>query len=112
MKTLNYAKVNYSTEVEFSKSPAVVFTHIIELSKWWPEEFSGERIQLDSAFVCKTGDGHYSKNKVVEFVRDKKLVWLTTESLREADGYELKNPRKIFLKSSLSMLQNGGAVKT
>ena len=26
-------------------------------------------------FICRSGDWHYSKNKVIEFVPDKKVVW-------------------------------------
>lgn len=92
----NYTKIDYSLEIEFSKSPAEVFRHVIDLSKWWPEEFVGESIKPDSEFEFKIGDGHYSKNRVIEFVPDKKLVWLTLESHRAADEFDWTGTRFIF----------------
>jgi hypothetical protein len=74
MKNLSYTKTNYTISIELAKSPNDVFNHIIDLSKWWPEEFVGEAIKLNSEFVFRTGDTHYSKNKVVEFVPNKKVA--------------------------------------
>lgn len=83
MTVKKYKPAKYSVEIELAKSPDDVFDHLIDLSKWWPEEFEGESIELNSEFIFRTGDSHYSKNKVVEFVPDKKLVWLVTESIRK-----------------------------
>jgi hypothetical protein len=92
----NYKPAKYSVEIELAKSPDYIFDHLIDLSKWWPEEFEGESIKLNSEFVFRTGDSHYSKNKVVEFVPDKKLVWLTTESIRKTDNFEWTGTKIIF----------------
>lgn len=88
--------VSYSTSIEVPFSPAVVFKHLNNVTKWWPEEFDGESTQLGDEFVLKTGDVHYSKQKIVEFVPDKKVVWLTTESLRKTDNYEWTGAKMIF----------------
>ena len=82
MDKKNYKVANYSVAIELTKSPNDVFNSLINLKKWWPEDFDGEDIKLNSEFVFTTGDSHYSKNKVVEFVPNEKLVWLTTESIR------------------------------
>jgi hypothetical protein len=89
-------KTKYTVAIEIAKSPDNVFKHLIDLSKWWPEEFLGEKIKLNSAFVFKTGDGHYSKNKVIELVPNKKLVWLTTESKRQSDNFDWTGTKMIF----------------
>ena len=91
-----YSKAIYSVDIELSKSPHAVFTHAIDLAKWWPEEFVGDAIRPDAEFVLQSGDGHYSKNKVIEFVPDKKLVWLTTESLRKTDNFDWSGTKFIF----------------
>lgn len=91
-----YSQAIYSVEIGLSKSPYAVFAQAIDLAKWWPEEFVGESVRSGSEFVLKTGDGHYSKNKVIEFVPDKKLVWLTTESLRQTDKFDWSGTRFIF----------------
>ena len=86
----------YSTEILLEKSPDDVFKHLINLSKWWPEDFEGESLKLNSEFVLRTGDSHYSKNKVIEFEQDKKLVWLTTEALRKPDNFDWTGTKMIF----------------
>src|ERR1700741_494902 len=96
MKNENYIKASYSVSIAFAKSPDDVFDNIINLSKWWPEEFEGESIKLNTEFVFKTGEGHYSKNKVIELVPNKKIVWLTTESLRKADNFDWSGTKMIF----------------
>ena len=96
MANKNYKTVNYSVEIQLERPPNDVFDHVIDLAKWWPEDFEGEGLRLNSEFVFRTGDGHYSKNKVVEFVPDEKVVWLATESLRKADNYDWTGTKFIF----------------
>ena len=96
MTNKNYRAANYTIEIEIAKYPNDVFDHLIELSKWWPEEFEGEAIKLNSEFVFRTGDAHYSKNKVIEFVPNKKVVWLTTESIRKTDNFDWTGTKFIF----------------
>jgi len=36
------------------------------------------------------------KNKIVEFIPNKKLVWLATESIRKTDGYDWTGTKFIF----------------
>ena len=86
----------YSVEMEIAKSPHDVFNHLIDLRKWWPEEFVGDNIRLNSEFVFRTGESHISKNKVIEFVPDKKLVWFTTESIRKSDNFDWTGTKFIF----------------
>jgi hypothetical protein len=96
MENKNYKDANYTVTIELSKSPGEVFNHIIDLSKWWPEEYIGEKIKLNTEFVLKTGDSHFSKNKVIEFVPNKKVVWLTTESIRKTDNFDWSGTKMIF----------------
>ena len=96
MKNKKYTTANYSVEIEVAKSPTEVFNHLINLKKWYPENFDGEEIKLNSEFVFTTGDSHYSKNKVIEFVPEKKLVWIATESIRKTDGFDWTGTKMIF----------------
>ena len=41
----------YSVEIEVTKFPDMVFNHVIDLSKWWVEEFVGEELKFDSEFL-------------------------------------------------------------
>ncbi len=91
-----YITTTYSTKIEVSQSLEEVFNLLIDLPKWWPEEFIGENIKLNSEFVLRTGEGHYSKNKVIEFEANKKVVWLVTEGKRKEDDFDWRGTKMIF----------------
>jgi uncharacterized protein YndB with AHSA1/START domain len=93
---LNYKSAVYTVELAFAKSPAEVFNCLINLKKWWPEDFAGDDVQLDSVFDLTVGDGHYSKNRVTDFVPDKKFAWVTVSSNRQSDGFDWTGTRFIF----------------
>src|ERR1700749_2582899 len=88
--------VKYSTSIRVPFSPSVVFANINDVAKWWPEEFEGESQKLNDEFILRTGDVHYSKQQIVEFVPGKKVVWLTTDSLRKTDNYEWTGTKMIY----------------
>jgi hypothetical protein len=97
MKSKNYTVANYTVSIEVAGSPHDIFNHIIyDVSKFWPEEFEGESARLNDEFVFSSGDSHYSKNKVVKLIPDKKVVWLVTESIRKTDNYEWTGTKMIF----------------
>ncbi len=97
MANKNYIKVNYAVAIEVAKSPGDVFNHLInDVAKWWPEDFEGESSKLNDEFVFRSGDSHYSKNKVIELMPDKKVVWLVPESIRKTDNYEWTGTKMIF----------------
>jgi len=88
---------NYTVAIDVTKSQNEVFNHIInDVAKFWPEEFEGESTKLNDEFVFRSGDSHYSKNKVVEFVPNKKVVWLVTESIRKTDDFEWTGTKMVF----------------
>ena len=87
----------YTVAIEVARSAHDVFDHVInDVSKYWPEEIEGECTRLNDEFIFRSGDSHYSKNKVVEFVPNKKVVWLVTESIRKTDNYEWTGTKMIF----------------
>jgi len=100
----NYKDATYTVAIEVSKSPTDVFNFITNLSQWWVEEFKGEKLKLNSEFELKVGEGHHSKNKVLEFIPNKKFVWVTTESLRTSDNFDWTGTKMIF---ELLAISNG-----
>jgi len=96
MKSDNYQKTKYSVGFEVARPASDVFKHVLDLSKWWPEEFVGEGFQPGSEFVFRIGDSHYSKNKVTEFIPNKKVAWITTESRRSSDDFDWTGTRMVF----------------
>lgn len=97
MESANITAANYTVTMELLKPPTVVFNHIInDVPEFWPEEFEGASSHLNDEFVFRSGDSHYSKNKVVEFELNKKVVWLVTESIRKTDNFEWTGTKMIF----------------
>ena len=97
MTNKNYKATNYKVAIEVAKSTNDVFNHIInDVSKFWPEDFEGKTTKLNDEFVFRTGDSHYSKNKVAELIQNKKVVWLVTESIRETDNFDWSGTKMIF----------------
>jgi hypothetical protein len=88
---------NYTTTIEVAKSPQDVFDHLLnDVSKFWPEELEGICSKLNDQFIFRSGDAHYSKNKVIELVPNKKVVWLVTDSMRKPDNFEWTGTKMIF----------------
>lgn len=102
-------KINYSVTIEVANSPNSVFNHLTrDISKFWPEEFEGDSSNLNDEFTFRTGDSHYSKNKVVELLQNKKIVWLVTDSIRKTDNFQWTGTKMIFeiiSKGKVTLLQ-------
>ena len=97
MTTTNYTTANYSVSIEVAKSVDGVFHHITnDVSKFWPEDVEGQSAKLNDEFIFRSGDSHYSKNKVVELVPNKKVVWLVTDSIRKTDNFSWTGTKMIF----------------
>jgi hypothetical protein len=88
--------VSYSNSIEVPFSQAFVFEHINDVSKWFPDVFAGESTKLNDVFTFGTEEMHCSTQKIIEFVQDKKVVWLTTQSIRKTDNYEWTGAKMIF----------------
>ena len=97
MKNIDCVAAQYSLTIEVAKPAGDVFNHLLnDVSKFWPEDLEGESARLNDEFVFRSGDGHYSKNKVVALVPAKRLVWLVTESVRKTDGFDWTGTKMIF----------------
>lgn len=67
---------NFTTSIEVDHSLNEVFKAVNEVRAWWSESIDGKTDQLNSEFLYHYQDVHISKMKIVEFVQDKKVVWL------------------------------------
>lgn len=87
---------SYTTSIEVPFPPPVVFAHLNAVAKWWPEDFQGLSTSLNDEFTLTTGDVHYSKQQIVEFVPFERVVWLVTDSIRKPDNYVWTGTKMIF----------------
>jgi Activator of Hsp90 ATPase homolog 1-like protein len=73
-------KQDFSTTILVEQSPTEVFNAINNVRGWWQGEIVGSTDKLNDAFTYQMGEFHLSKQKIVELIPDKKVVWLVTES--------------------------------
>lgn len=71
---------NYHTSITVDAAPYDAFESITSVSKWWTENLEGNSLKPDDEFTVRFGNVHYSRQKLVEVVPGKKVVWLVTDS--------------------------------
>ena len=73
---------SFTITVLVDQSPNQVFEFINNVREWWTGKpgVEGNTHQVGDEFTYRYGNLHYSKQKVVELVPGKKIVWLVTES--------------------------------
>ena len=101
---------DYTANILVAASPTTVVNHIKEVSKWWSKDFEGNSENLNDEFVICHPDQHYSKQKLIEVIPDKKIVWLVTESnlywlkKNKHEWTDTKMIFKIFPKGDMTQL--------
>lgn len=76
---------NFTITLMVDQSPKEVFDVIKNVRIWWSglyaETFEGSSDKLNEEFTFLAGEGvHYTKQKLIESIPGKKVVWLVTES--------------------------------
>ena len=92
-------KKSFTATIEVEKTPEEVFNCIKEVTKWWSKDFEGSCTNLNDEFVIHHPHAHYSNQKLIEVMPDKKIVWFVTDSTLhwlEKDKHEWTNTKMIF----------------
>ena len=81
----NMTTSDFTLTLSTSRTPQEVFQAITNVRSWWSgfhsEEIEGGTEKLNDEFsFSAAGGAHYSKQKLVEVIPGKKVVWLITES--------------------------------
>ena len=71
---------NYTATILVDNSAKEVFNAINNVRGWWQGEIEGSTDQLNDEFTYRMGEIHFSKQKIVEIIPNKKVVWLVTDS--------------------------------
>ncbi|HEV2480050.1 MAG TPA: SRPBCC domain-containing protein [Puia sp.] len=91
---------SYTASIELTKSPEHVFKAITDVSKWWGgKDFEGSSKKLNEEFTIHHPGSHYSIQKLVEVIENKRVVWLVTKGQLhwlKTDQYEWTGTRMIF----------------
>lgn len=71
---------NFTCTFFVDKTPKEVFDSINNVRGWWQGEIEGNTNQIDDEFDYKVEGIHFSKQKLIEVVENKRITWLVTDS--------------------------------
>ena len=84
--------------IEVDKSPLDAFNAINRPKAWWGEDIHGRTDHLGDEWTYRHKDIHVSKQKIVELVAGKKVVWEVVDATLKflKDKHEWKGTRIVF----------------
>jgi hypothetical protein len=89
---------DYTAVITVNNSIQDTFKAINSVAKWWTDDLTGSSQKLNDEFSVQFGDIHRTSQKIIEFVPDRKVVWLVTASRLNfiKDKEEWKNTKISF----------------
>lgn len=71
---------NYTARLTVNAPIHDVFNSINNIAAWWTDDLEGSSKKVNDEFTVRFDDIHVSTQKLIEFIPDKKIVWLVTDS--------------------------------
>lgn len=71
---------NFTTSILVDQTPSVVFDAVTNPRGWWSKEIKGGTKKLNDEFTFEVEGVHFSKQKLMEVIPNKKVVWQITEA--------------------------------
>ena len=71
---------NFTTSILVDQTSEEVFNAVTNVRGWWSQQIEGNTASLHDEFVFEVKDVHYAKQKLVEVIPGRKVVWLVTDS--------------------------------
>ncbi len=71
---------DFTTTLLVDQSPNAVFNAVNQPQNWWSGEIEGSSSKLNDEFTYRYKDIHFSKQRVVEMIPDRKVVWQVIDS--------------------------------
>lgn len=89
---------NYTGTIEVEASAEKTFQCVNNVSEWWVENLEGSSQHLNDVFKIVFPGKNFVTHKIVEFVPNKKVVWLVTDCYLEwlTDKHEWTNTKMSF----------------
>lgn len=77
---ITMATSDFSTTLIVDQTPEVVFNAVTNVRGWWSETLEGGSAKLNDEFTYRYKDIHYSKQRLIEVIPNKRVVWLVLDS--------------------------------
>ena len=89
---------SYTTSFSVGQTPKQAFDAIRNVRGWWSGEIEGGTSERGDEFTYRYKDNHHSKQRLIEVVPDRKVVWLVLDSYLSfpEDKTEWNGTRVVF----------------
>jgi hypothetical protein len=71
---------DYTVSITVNATADEAFRAVTSVKKWWTENLEGSSQNLNDEFTVRFGDVHMSKQKLIEVIPDRKVIWLVSDS--------------------------------